>query len=79
MKKVLIALFVISALAFAASSFGFDLNLKKKSCEKACDTTYDECVKKAQEDFEKGKDKAKKLAQETSCKAAKDECYKKCK
>ena len=78
MKKVRIGLFVIAALAISLYSYGFDLNLKKKGCEKACDTSYDECMKSSQKEYEQGKDKAKKLAQETSCKAAKDECYKKC-
>jgi len=78
MKKVLIVLFVVAALAISVYSFGFDLNLKKKGCEAACDTTYDECMKSAKKDFEQGKDKAKKLAADTACSAAKDECYKKC-
>jgi hypothetical protein len=79
MKKSLIALFVIAAVAISVNGYGFDLNLKKKGCETACDKTYDECMKSAQKEDEKGKDKAARVAKETSCRAAKDECYTKCK
>lgn len=78
MKKRLVALFVSAALTSSMYAFGLDLNLKKKGCETACDSTYDECMKKAMKENEQGTDKAKKAAQEASCKAAKDECYKKC-
>jgi hypothetical protein len=79
MKKILIAFFVIATLlALSMYGYGFDLNLKKKGCETACDSTYDECKKSAQEAFKEGKDKAKKAAQEKACGTAKDECYKKC-
>ncbi len=78
MKKVFIALFVIAAVSVSMSSYGFDLNVKKKSCEAACDKTNDECMKKAQKEFEQGKDDAKKKANELACTTAKDECYKKC-
>ena len=79
MKKILIAFFVITTLlALSMYGYGFDLNLKKKGCETACNSTYDECMKSAQKEFEQGKDKVKKAAQEASCGAAKDECYKNC-
>ncbi len=78
MKKAYAVLFVVAALIITASVYAFDLNLKKKSCETACDATYDECMKSAQKEYEKGKDEAKQLAQKKSCTAAKDECYKKC-
>ena len=78
MKKVLIGLFVITALALSVYSYGFDLNLKKKGCEKACDTSYDECMKKVQEEQAKAKDDVKKKASELACGKAKDDCYKKC-
>jgi len=80
MKKILIALFVITALAVSLSVYALDLNVnvKKRSCEAACDTTYDECKKKAKEDNEKAKDDVKKKASDLVCSQAKDECYKKC-
>ena len=78
MKKVLIVLFVVTALAISLYSYGFDMNLKKKGCEAACDRSYDECMKSSQKDFDQGKDKAKKLASDTACGVSKDECYKKC-
>lgn len=78
MKKILIALFVIAAMAVSLSVFGFDLNVKKKGCEAACDKTYDDCMKKAKEEQEKAKDDVKKKANELACKQAKEECYKKC-
>ena len=79
MKRLLIALFAVAALTVAVSVYAFDLNLKKKSCETACDASYNECLKKAEVEDEKEKNEAKQLAQKKSCEAAKDECYKKCK
>ncbi|MDH4162195.1 MAG: hypothetical protein OEW15_05835 [Nitrospirota bacterium] len=81
MKKILIVLFVIAAVTLSLSVYGLDLgvNVKKKSCEAACDKSYDECMKKAKEDNEKAKDEVKKKAGELGCAKSKDECYKKCK
>lgn len=80
MKKTVLALFVIAAVAVAASGYGLDLNVdvKKKGCQAACDKTYDECMKKAKEDNEKAKDEVKKKANELACSKSKDECAKKC-
>ena len=80
MKKTLIALFVITAVALSVSSYGLGpVNVKKKSCEAACDKADDECMKKSEKEFEQGKDSAKKKANDLACSKAKDECYKKCK
>ena len=80
MKRICIVLFVITALAVSMNSYGLDLkvDVKKKSCETACDRTYDECMKKAKEENEKAKNDVKKKTSDLACKQAKDECYKKC-
>lgn len=78
MKKIFIVLFVITALAISVSGYGFDLNVKKKACETACDKTYNDCMKKSQDEYDKGKDSGKKKASDLACTQAKDTCYKKC-
>ncbi len=80
MKKLVIALFVVAAVvSLSLSGYGLDLgNVKKKSCESACDKTNEECLKKAQQEYEKGKDEKKKKAGDLACSQAKEECYKKC-
>ncbi len=82
MKKIFVALFVIATVAVAASGYGLDLgvkvDVKKNSCETACDKTYDECMKKSKQEYEKGKDEAKKKAADLACSKSKEECYKNC-
>ncbi len=80
MKKLGVVLFVIAAVVtLSLSGYGLDLgNVKKKTCETACDKTYDECLKKSQQESEKAKDEAKKKAADLACSKSKDECYKNC-
>lgn len=83
MKKLVVALFVIAAVvALSWSCYGLDMNMnvdvKKKSCETACDKANADCTKKAQQEYDKGKDEKKKKASDLACSKAKEECYKKC-
>jgi hypothetical protein len=78
MKKVLIVFSVFIALLIAVYSYGLDLNPKKKACETACNSAFDDCKKAAEDEYKKDKDKAKKIAKIEACRKAKNDCIKDC-
>ena len=70
MKKLIII--VVSMIFTASVAFSLGINLKRKSCDAACDTAKKECYKDAE------KDKKDVQVKKKACDVAQDKCIDKC-